>query len=81
VERPGGSVGSKVLRPELEFLVCPHTGESLALAAAEVVDRVRNSRSHADHSTISALVNASETFAYPVVNDIPILLADEAIPL
>ena len=69
------------MRPELEFLVCPHTGESLALAAPEIVDLVRKACPHADPAAISALVNVSKTFAYPVVNDILILLADEAIPL
>ena len=75
----------------LEILVCPETKQSLSPADAETLDRVNAAISSGtlqslDGSTVSAplteaLIREDGSRLYPVRDDIPIMLVDEAIEL
>jgi uncharacterized protein len=75
----------------LEILVCPETKEKVALAPDETVGqlnelvkkgRLKNRAGEPVKERLgAALVRADGRYAYPVREDIPIMLVDEAIPL
>jgi uncharacterized protein YbaR (Trm112 family) len=75
----------------LELLRCPENRMRLGRGAAELVarfnreiaaGRLRNRRGVAIAKPIDALlVREDGRLAYPVIDDIPILLADEAVEL
>lgn len=78
-------------RELLDILVCPETREPVALADAELVDKVnrgitdgsirtRSGGSPAGAIT-SGLLRQDGKILYPVVDDIPIMLIDEALVL
>lgn len=68
----------------LEMLRCPQSGQGLAWADAELLQRV-NARTEAKATTAGplteALVRLDRLVLYPVRDGIPVLLAEEAIPL
>jgi len=75
----------------LKFLRCPDTGSRLFIASGAIIGELRDAVSRGEivnrlGKTIStnidnALVNESSTLLYPVVNEIPQMVLDEAIPL
>ena len=75
----------------LDILVCPETKQPLRVADADLLEKLNASISAGsvsnrggDRVTISldeALVREDGAFLYPVRDDIPIMLIDEAIPL
>jgi len=75
----------------LEILCCPETKEDVTLADAALVDRmnqsiamgtVKNRRGHAVTERIDGgLVRKDGKYLYPIREDIPIMLIDEALPL
>jgi len=75
----------------LEILVCPETRQPLQLASAEALSRINaavasgslKNRSGQIVSTelSSALIREDGSLLYPVRDDIPIMLVDEAIDL
>jgi uncharacterized protein YbaR (Trm112 family) len=80
------------MRPEvLAILRCPEDRSPLSLATSEVVEqtnaviragRLQNRAGRAVEQTIDGgLVRASGDVLYPIVDGIPVLLADEAIEL
>ena len=81
-----------MVNPELlEILVCPETKQTLVIAAAEILDRVNRA---VDEGTLvsqsgdrvknrieEGLVREDGNVLYPVKDDIPVMLLDEAIRL
>ena len=78
--------------PELlDILVCPETKESLRLAGAELLDSVNRAIGSGtltnrggdtvDEMIDEGLVRADGRVMYPVRDDIPVMLIDEAILL
>lgn len=78
--------------PELlEMLCCPETKEDVSLADAALVEklnslaeggRLKNRGGEIVKEKMDAgLVRADRKFLYPIREDIPIMLIDEAIPL
>ena len=75
----------------LEILICPDTQTPLAAADNELVSRANRAiaagwlKHRAGEALTKAieggLVRQDQTMLYPVVDGIPILLVDEAIPL
>ena len=73
------------------ILVCPIDHTPLELAGNQLLARVNRAiaagrvRNRAgrllEHPLEGALQRTDKTFLYPIVDDIPVLLADEAIPL
>jgi uncharacterized protein YbaR (Trm112 family) len=75
----------------LEILCCPETKQDLALASSALVDAL-NKRVEAGtlknrggetvkEKMEAGLVRADKKFLYPIREDIPIMLIDEAIPM
>jgi uncharacterized protein len=75
----------------LEILCCPETKQDVALASAALVDAL-NQRVEAGtlknrageivkEKMDSGLLRADGKFLYPIREDIPIMLIDEAIPV
>jgi uncharacterized protein YbaR (Trm112 family) len=75
----------------LEILVCPETKTNVAEAPAELVKKLnaliekgalQNRAGHKVADKIEgALVRQDNAIAYPVRDDIPVMLIDEQIPL
>jgi uncharacterized protein YbaR (Trm112 family) len=75
----------------LNILCCPETHKKLELATPELIEKVngriaagglRNRAGQAVTEKIEGgLVRADEKFVYPIRQNIPVLLVDEAIPL
>lgn len=75
----------------LEILVCPENHSALAMADAALLARLnqaiaKGSVKNRGGQSVSdplegGLVRADGMLLYPIVDDIPIMLADEAIPL
>ncbi len=75
----------------LEILVCPADHTPLSIAGEQLIarlnraiaaGRVKNQAGRPVEKPLEAgLIRADKTLLYPVVDDIPVLLADEAIPL
>jgi uncharacterized protein len=78
-------------RDLLATLVCPTDHAPLGVADQQILarlnraiaaGRVKNRAGNLVRRPIdAALVRADKTLLYPIVDDIPVLLADEAIPL
>ena len=58
----------------LDLLRCPRTGQPLVVADASILART-------NPPLTEALVCVDRSFAYPVLDGIPVLLAEEAIAL
>ena len=75
----------------LDMLVCPEDHSALALADDELVARlndavaagtlVNRAGTRVETRLDAGLVRADQTLLYPIVEGIPVLLRDEAIPL
>lgn len=75
----------------LDILVCPETKQSLNLAAADEVADINRRIARGELATRrgapvkelidGALVRADRQYFYPIRDDIPIMLIDEAIAL
>jgi uncharacterized protein YbaR (Trm112 family) len=75
----------------LDLLVCPDTKEKLALADTAQLGRLNQAIEEGSlknkvgqpvrQALTAALVRVDGRVAYPVLDDIPVLLPDEAIPL
>ena len=81
-----------MVHPELlRILVCPEDHSKLALAPAETLEQLNRaiqsgSLKNRGGQTLQdrldgALIRGDATLAYPIVDDIPLMLIDEAIPL
>ncbi len=74
----------------LEILCCPETKQPVTLVEGEAIDRineqiaagsVKNRGGNAVEEKIDAgLLREDKRFLYPIRDDIPIMLEDEAIP-
>jgi len=75
----------------LDILVCPETKQPVRLADAEVLARLNTAIAHGSvknrggqpvtEEVREGLLREDGLFLYPVRDDIPIMLIDEAIPL
>ena len=75
----------------LKMLVCPENQSQLALASDELLSRLnqaiaaRSLKNRAgmvlEKNLNGGLVRADNSVVYPIVDDIPMMLVDEAIPL
>ena len=75
----------------LDVLVCPETRQSLTLAAPDEVARINQQIARGELTTRrgatatepvgGALIRADRQYFYPIRDDIPIMLVDEAITL
>ncbi len=75
----------------LDLIRCPITLEKLDLAPVELTERLQSSLRAGQLTNRmgamvaaefqSGLVNVSGTWYYPVMDDIPVLVPDEAIPI
>ena len=75
----------------LAILVCPETKQPVTLAPTELVDTLNthiqngsltNRAGEAVSATMdAALVREDQRYCYPIRDDIPVMLIDEAIPL
>ncbi len=78
-------------RELLEILACPEDKSAVKLAESELVNRLneqirqRSLKNRAGQTVTeeidSGLVRADGKYLYPIREDIPIMLIDEAIPL
>jgi len=75
----------------LSILVCPETKQPVVPAPPELVDtlntriqngRLKNRAGEVVSATMdAALVREDQRYCYPIRDDIPVMLIDEAIPL
>jgi uncharacterized protein YbaR (Trm112 family) len=75
----------------LDILVCPENHAPLTLADGRVVDRLNamvragtlknRSGRHVERTMDGGLLRNDQTLVYPILDGIPVLLVDEAIPL
>ncbi|HEX3724705.1 MAG TPA: hypothetical protein VHV08_00615 [Pirellulales bacterium] len=75
----------------LKVLVCPDDQSSLTLASNELLARLNaailagqlqnRAGQTLDKCLTGGLLRADETLLYPIVDDIPMMLLDEAIPM
>jgi uncharacterized protein YbaR (Trm112 family) len=89
---PLGRSGSRVLDPELlKILRCPETRQELKAAPPAILDKINaqiaagRARNRAGQTVseklTGGLIRADDKFLYPVLENIPVLLVDEAIPI
>ncbi len=75
----------------LDILVCPETKQAVALAEPSVLEQLnarieQGTLVNRSGATVSsplgaALVREDQRYCYPIRDDIPVMLIDEAIPL
>jgi len=75
----------------LAILCCPETKQDLSFADARLIDRINQLIERGDlknragrkitQKIESGLIRSDQKFLYPIRQDIPIMLADEAVPL
>jgi len=75
----------------LEILACPETKEALSLASPEIIDqlnkqiesgKILNRKGETVTEVLSGgLIRNDQKYLYPIRNDIPVMLIEEAIPL
>ena len=73
----------------VELLRCPQSGQALTLAEPEVIARFNEQRSRASSAAgpmvrqplTDALIRQDRLLLYPIRDGIPILLAEEGVPL
>jgi uncharacterized protein YbaR (Trm112 family) len=75
----------------IAMLRCPENGTPLALADSALVARINGAiragwlRNRGDQTVVEpldgGLIRQDNAIVYPIVRDIPVLLADEGIPL
>lgn len=75
----------------LAILCCPETKQELSLAGAQVIDKINQRIERGDLKTRggakitqkieAGLIRSDRQYFYPVRQDIPVMLVDEAIPL
>jgi len=75
----------------LEILACPETKESLSLAQDSLIAKINKridegNLNNRDNQTIvqridSGLLRMDKKYLYPIRDDIPIMLINEAIPM
>ena len=75
----------------LDILVCPETKQPVMLAEAALLDKLnariqRGTLTNRGGATVaepltSALVREDQKYCYPIRDDIPVMLIDEAIPV
>ena len=81
-----------MIRPELlKMLVCPETRSALTVAPADLIARLNQTIAAGDLTNKAGqklerkldggLLRADGRVLYPIVDDIPMLLVDEGIPL
>ncbi|HEX5447117.1 MAG TPA: Trm112 family protein [Pirellulales bacterium] len=81
-----------MIRPELvKMLVCPDNKSQLAVASSELIERLNRAIAAGQvsnkagqkvaHKLDGGLVRADGAVLYPIVDEIPMMLVDEAIPL
>lgn len=81
-----------MIRPELlKMLVCPETHGPLEVASSELVSRINRAIAAGRLSNKAGrklerpldggLVRADQAVLYPIMDEIPMMLVDEAIPL
>ena len=78
-------------RELLEILACPETKEPVALAESELVDRINTAIAagqiknrggdQVTEAIDGGLVRGDGRYLYPIRDEIPIMLIEEAIPL
>ena len=78
--------------PELlEILVCPESRQPVKLAGEALVERLNAAQSEGklknragqkvEQPMQGGLIRDDRAFLYPIIDDIPVMLIDEAIPL
>ncbi len=75
----------------LKLLICPRTKQELIEAPSELIDRLNGAIAEArlqneagkkvDKPLEAGLVSQNQEWFYPVIDGIPVMLADEAIRL
>lgn len=81
-----------IIHPELlEILVCPETHQPVELAPEETVERLNRLREEGrlrnrgggepDQPLQGALIREDRAVAYPIIDGIPVMLIEEALPL
>lgn len=62
------------------ILRCPKTQNKLEIASKDALEKLNAIRQSKDLDLLdSALINTESNIGYPIVNQIPVLLVDEAI--
>ena len=81
-----------IIDPELlEILVCPESRQPVKLAGEALVERLNVAQSEGklknragrkvEQPMQAGLIRDDRAFLYPIIDDIPVMLIDEAIPL
>jgi uncharacterized protein YbaR (Trm112 family) len=81
-----------MIRSELlKMLVCPETQSSLSVASSELIARLNRAIAQGQITNKAGqqlkkpldggLVRADQRMLYPIMDDIPMMLVDEAVPL
>jgi uncharacterized protein YbaR (Trm112 family) len=65
----------------LEILCCPTTKQPLQEASSAELEKINSVLAEGKEKLEAALLTADKKYAYPIRNKIPILLAEECIPL
>jgi uncharacterized protein len=86
------SRANMMIRPELiSILVCPEDHSAVRLASVDLIAKINRAialgtltnraGSKVERRFDGGLVRADRTLLYPIIDDIPMMLVDEAIPL